>query len=62
MKNSKRESKFSAEIKTFFENGVKLSDQGMYAEAIEEFNKALEKVPDLAVVIARVADSYLKLG
>jgi len=57
-----RRNKFSAEVRTYFENGVKLSDQGMHAEAIAEFNKALEKVPDLAVVIARVADSYMKLG
>ncbi len=42
----KKRRQFSAEVKAFFENGVKLSDQGKYAEAIEEFNKALEKVPD----------------
>jgi superkiller protein 3 len=34
----------------------------MYAEAIEEFNKALEKDPEQAVVIARVAEANLKLG
>jgi tetratricopeptide (TPR) repeat protein len=53
---------FSAEIKAYFENGVKLSDQGMYAEAIEEFNKALEKVPGQSAIIVRIADAYLKLG
>jgi tetratricopeptide (TPR) repeat protein len=52
----------SAEVKTYFENGVKLSDQGMYAEAIEEFNKALEKVPNQPLIIARVGEAYLKLG
>jgi tetratricopeptide (TPR) repeat protein len=62
LEEQEKRNKFSAEIKVDFENGVKLSDQGMYAEAIVEFNKALEKVPDLAVVVARVADSYLKLG
>jgi tetratricopeptide (TPR) repeat protein len=52
---------FSAEVQAFYENGVKLSDQGKYAEAIEEFNKALEKVPDQAVIIAHVAEAYMKL-
>ena len=53
---------FSEEVKGFYENGVKLSDEGKYAEAIEEFNKALEKVPDVAVIIARVGEAYMKLG
>jgi tetratricopeptide (TPR) repeat protein len=53
---------FSAEVKADFENGVKLSDQGMYTEAIVEFNKALEKDPGQGVIIARVAEAYLKLG
>jgi tetratricopeptide (TPR) repeat protein len=61
IEEQQKRSKFSAEIKAFFENGVKLSDQGMYAEAIVEYNKALEKIPDLTVVIARVAEAYLKL-
>jgi tetratricopeptide (TPR) repeat protein len=61
LEEQKRRSQFSAEIKAYFENGVKLSDQGMYAEAIAEFNKALEKVPDQPVVIARIAEAYLKL-
>ena len=52
---------FTAEIKAYFENGVKLSDEGNYTGAIEEFNKALEKVPQQPVIIARVADAYLKL-
>jgi Flp pilus assembly protein TadD len=53
---------FSAEVKAFFENGVKLSDQGMHAEAITEFNKALEKDNKQPVIFARLGDSYLKLG
>ena len=53
---------FSAEIQGYYENGVKLSGQGMYAEAIVEFNKALEKIPDLGPVVARVAEAYLKLN
>lgn len=57
-----KKGQLSPEVKARFENGVKLSDQGMYAEAIEEFNKALEKVPDQAVVIARIGEANLKLG
>jgi tetratricopeptide (TPR) repeat protein len=52
---------FSAEVQAFYENGVKLSDSGMYAEAIVEFNKVLEKLPEQPIVIARVAEAYLKL-
>jgi tetratricopeptide (TPR) repeat protein len=61
-KQQEERRQFSAEIKAHFENGIKLSDQGMYAEAIEEFNKALEKDPEQAVIIAHVADAELKLG
>jgi tetratricopeptide (TPR) repeat protein len=57
-----RKKAFSAEVKAYFENGVKLSDQGQYAEAIEEFNKGLEKAPDQVVLMARVAEAYMKLG
>jgi tetratricopeptide (TPR) repeat protein len=52
---------FSAEVKTYFDSGVKLSDEGKYTEALVEFNKALEKAPEQPVVIARVAEAYLKL-
>jgi tetratricopeptide (TPR) repeat protein len=57
----KRE-KFSAEVKAHFENGMKLSEQGMYAEALEEYNLALEKDPAQPAILAHVADADLKLG
>jgi tetratricopeptide (TPR) repeat protein len=54
--------KFSAEVKAHFENGIKLSDQGMYTEALGEFNQALEKDPEQPAIVAHIADAQLKLG
>ena len=62
IEQQQKRGQFTAEVKAFFENGVKLSDQGMYAEALQEFSKVLEKVPDQPVVVTRVAETYLKLG
>lgn len=62
LEQQEKRRKFSAEVKVFFENGVKLSDEGKYAEAIEEFNKALEKDPQEPVIVARIAEANLKLG
>jgi tetratricopeptide (TPR) repeat protein len=58
----KKREKFSAEVKEHFENGVKLTDQEMYDEALVEFNKALELSPEQPGIIARVAEIYSKQG
>ncbi len=62
LERQKRMREFSAEVKQRFDEGVKFSDQGMYAEAIDAFNKALEKDPEQPGILARVADAYSKLN
>ena len=52
----------SAEIQTFFDAGLKLAAQGKYQDAIEQFQKALEKDPEQANIMGNMADSYSKLG
>jgi len=51
----------SAEVQAMFDNGLKLADQGKYQEAIEEFNKALEKDPEQSNIMAHIADCYSKM-
>jgi tetratricopeptide (TPR) repeat protein len=51
---------FSAEIKAHFDSGVQLMDQQKYPEAIEEFNKALERDPKQPGILSRIADAYSK--
>jgi Tfp pilus assembly protein PilF len=53
---------FSAEVKTHFDLGVKMGEQGKYAEAVDEFGKALEKDPKQPGILARQAEAYTKLG
>jgi tetratricopeptide (TPR) repeat protein len=52
--------KMAGEIKVAFEAGRDLAALGKYAEAIIEFKKALEKVPDEPTVLANLADAQLK--
>jgi Tfp pilus assembly protein PilF len=59
---SEKRKQFSAEVKTHFDLGVKLSDQGKYDEAVEEFGKALEKDPKQPGILSRQAEAYQKLG
>jgi tetratricopeptide (TPR) repeat protein len=53
---------FSAEIKAHFDLGVQLVDQEKYTEAIEEFNKALERDPKQPGILSRVAEAYSKIN
>jgi len=59
---SVQKKQFSSEVKTHFDQGVQLSDQSKFAEAIEEFDKALEKDPNQPGILSRKADCYGKLG
>lgn len=53
---------FSAEAKAHFEQGVQLSNQEKYAEAVDEFNKALEKDAKQFAIFDHLADAYSKMG
>jgi tetratricopeptide (TPR) repeat protein len=52
----------AGEIKETFERGVKLSEAGNYAEAIEEFKKLLEKAPEEPVLYTAIAKAQSSLG
>ncbi len=49
-----------AEVKASFEGGLKLAQEGKYAEAIAEYKKALEKDPEQPYVLANMADAMSK--
>lgn len=53
---------FSGEIQAAFKLGVKLTEEGKYDEALAEFNKALEKMPEAAAIHAAIGNTYSKAG
>jgi tetratricopeptide (TPR) repeat protein len=59
---AEKRKEFSAEVKAHFDSGVQMSEQGKYAEAVDEFNKALEKDPKQPGILSRMADAYAKQG
>ncbi len=59
---AEKQKQSSAEVKTAFDAGLALAQQGKYAEAIEEYKKALEKDPDQPYIQANMADSLSKLN
>lgn len=54
--------KFSAEVQAKFNQGVTLYDAGQYAEALVEFQAALEIDPKQPGILARIGDCHLKMG
>ena len=61
MAKAEERKKASADVKAAFDAGLALAAQGKYAEAIVEYNKALEKDPDQAYIQANLADALSKL-
>jgi Tfp pilus assembly protein PilF len=59
---SEKRKQFSTEVKAHFDLGVQMSEQGKYAEAVDEFGKALEKDPKQPGILSRQAEAYAKLG
>ena len=59
---AKKRQELSGEIQSTFKLGVQLTDEGKYDEAIAEFNKALEKLPDEPVLYAAIANAKSKQG
>jgi tetratricopeptide (TPR) repeat protein len=55
-----QQAKMMGEIKQFFEAGRTMAEQSNYTGAIEQFKKALEKVPDEPTVLANLADAHYK--
>jgi tetratricopeptide (TPR) repeat protein len=52
--------KMIGEIKQLFDTGRTMAEQANYAGAVEQFKKALEKVPEEPTVLANLADAYYK--
>ncbi len=61
MEKQEKRRQTSAEVQAMFDAGLQLAQQEKYAEAIEEFKKALEKDPEQPNVIGNMADCYAKL-
>ncbi len=59
---AEKQKQSSAEVKTAFDAGLGLAQQGKYAEAIEEYKKALEKDPEQPYIQANMADALAKLN
>jgi tetratricopeptide (TPR) repeat protein len=49
-------------LRNLLKNGVQLTEEGKYPEAIAEFNKALQSRPDEPGIYAAIANAYTKLG
>lgn len=61
MSKAEERKKASGEVKAAFDAGLALAQQGKYAEAVVEYNKALEKDPDQAYIQANLADALSKM-
>jgi tetratricopeptide (TPR) repeat protein len=58
----KRREKFAKELDEALKLGVAHYEEGNYTGAIEEFNKALEKLPEEPVLHANLANAYARSG
>jgi tetratricopeptide (TPR) repeat protein len=61
MAKAEERKKSTGEVKEAFDAGLALAQQGKYAEAVVEYNKALEKDPDQAYIQANLADALAKM-
>ena len=61
LEDQKKRQRFSAEVKTRFDQGVALFDAGQFSDALAEFNAALEIDSNQPGILARAGDCYLRL-
>jgi len=61
VQKAEKQKQASAEVKAFFDAGLQLAQQGKYAEAIAEYDKALEKDPDQPYIHANRADALSRV-
>ena len=55
--DAEKQKQATGEVKTLFEGGLALAQQGKYAEAAAEYKKAIEKDPQQPYVFANLADA-----
>jgi tetratricopeptide (TPR) repeat protein len=60
VQKAEKQKEASAEVKAFFDTGLQLAQQGKYAEAIEQYDKALEKDDEQPYIHAQKADALAK--
>ena len=62
LEEQKKKMKFSSAVREHFNAGVEFSNNGMHAEALDEFKKAYELDPEQPAILGRMADAYAQLG
>ena len=62
LEEQQKRMKFSAAVRNHFNAGVEFSNQGLHAQALEEFKQAHELDSEQPAVIGRMADAYSELG
>lgn len=60
VQKAEKQKQASAEVKAFFDVGLQLAQQGKYAEAVEQYDKALEKDNEQPYIHAQKADALSK--
>jgi tetratricopeptide (TPR) repeat protein len=61
MEKAEKRKQSSAEVQALFDAGLQLAQQEKYADAIEQYKKALEKDPEQANILGNMADCYSKI-
>lgn len=60
MQKVEKQKKVSAEVKSFFDAGLLLAQQGKYAEAVGQYDQALELDPEQPYIHAQKADALAR--
>jgi len=61
MAKAEERKKAAGDVKASFDTGLALAQEGKYAEAVVEYQRALEKDPEQAYIQANLADALAKL-
>lgn len=62
MEKAEKQKEVSQKVQEIFNEGLLLAEQGKYDEAIERYEKALDKDPEQPNILANMADAYSKAG
>ena len=61
MEKAEKRKQVSGEVQALFDGGLKLAQEQKYAEAIEEYKKALAIDPEQSNILGNMADCYSKM-
>lgn len=62
LEKTEKRKEVAQEVQELFSDGLLLAEQGKYDEAIERYEKALDKDPEQPNILANMADAYSKTG